>query len=205
MLKRLFRWLLSGFQSNSDETLDVYMPRRRILYRYSDGAKETIIDPMILYKKLSDISETLFALIKDSLADTSTAGESHEKAVALLRDVFQVKTYAAGGLTDMETFDLFSHFRNFCRQLQDRSGVTPTATMQEAAKPASAPAPPSAFVSTNPTTEQNASSDDSEKPTAQELPYASPGVPLVLLNGQEPPPNKMPVIYKVGDRIPNKT
>lgn len=200
MFGKLFSWLGSFFKGEP-ESFGVYNPRQRILYRYHDGTKEVVADPLVLYREIMKDHKQIYEDLHKANDDGPSWEAAQQRLMEKLCSVFKVKRFAEGGRTDGEIISLFLHFMRYCYELHNRSKTItdanpPTGPMTEGAHEKVQPTPvtPATPVETPPA--------NTDKSNATELPYMVPGVPPVLLKGDAPPPNKMPVIRKVGQPLP---
>ncbi len=99
--------------------------RGRLIFRYWDGRRSRIGDPMILYRNLlahEDFRSEDLALIqvKDLFP------KMVEKLSRVYRDVFSVKQAVDGGLTDVEAVQNLTQFIAFAGLQKKSTEPTPT-------------------------------------------------------------------------------
>src|SRR5574337_1303440 len=123
MFKRLWMWLKGWFTPGT--RYDVYQVQRRFVYTYFDGKGMMQVDPMRLYRRLIEVGpELVQSIIKfQTTQDQQEVLTAHETLATKVRDIFQLTSYEAGGLTHLETLNLFNHFLGFINQIeQDGQG-----------------------------------------------------------------------------------
>lgn len=146
MLRRLFAWLpvllrrLASF-FDAGSTHNVYAPAERNIYRYwaGQGAGYVDADPMVLFKRFVSVRAALAIEFKVSaLPGHKDAPAAHDKAVRLIREIFDLKEFAQGGLTETEAIGLLNHFVSFCESVKKKPPSGPTSATET-----SPPSPPS--------------------------------------------------------------
>lgn len=118
----MFRWLKNLLTPREEiipveEDLDddeIYKPKDRLIFKYFDGEKIVSADPMVVYRRMIDVSIDLNADITIATSPSKAAPEAYQKMVEKLRKIFQVKPLELGGLTENETFLVYINFSNFC-------------------------------------------------------------------------------------------
>jgi len=94
--------------------------RSRFVFRYWNGHRITVADPMVLWRSLQqneDFREEDFKLMKiDSLRDNLIG-----KVAGVVRQVFSLKTPEEAGLTELECLDLLKAFMAYSG-FQKKSG-----------------------------------------------------------------------------------
>lgn len=158
----MFGWML-------DQLRGFWFRRSRMIFKYWDGKRTRLADPMVLYReimahdefKMDDFKmitvKDLFPTIVGRLAKVS-------------RDVFKLKTAEDGGLTDMEAVQNLRAFIEYSG-LQKKSTESPPTSL-----PSTEPnvSPDSQVVSvTNEPLDCCSTSTESQSGTLSELPQAS--------------------------------
>jgi hypothetical protein len=121
------------------DRVDVYLPRERLIYQFFDGQVLRAVDPMELYKK---VSPKLGIIAADSKAvkipQSKFAKDAHDRLIALIRELFDIKPLSQGGLTELETLAVFDHWWDFTCTVKKNS--SPSQTGAEATSPSTASA-----------------------------------------------------------------
>lgn len=115
-MKRIFSWFRSFFQRA--ETFDIYKPQERLIYRYFNGKDEVPADPLLLWKKVMAVGPELSIDIKVSTSPSKGAAAAHTELLSKVRGIFNLKTLDDGGLSELETVELFNHFLIYCERLK---------------------------------------------------------------------------------------
>ncbi len=118
----IWNWF-KKFTSDED---DIYRPKERLIYSYHDGKELRKADPMTLYKRLLAKGPELGVDMKVMASPLKEAPQAHERFLDKIRDVFAVKRYEEGGLTEVETLDLFDHFLEYAERLKKKGSPPPT-------------------------------------------------------------------------------
>src|SRR5262249_55412308 len=85
-------------------------------WKYFDGQKDVLADPMVLCSALADVWPGLMADMRLAESEHSMAGEGWKNQVAKVRKVFNIKLFAEGGLTETETMGVFYDFWFWCEE-----------------------------------------------------------------------------------------
>jgi len=131
----MFEWLRNLFSGG--DRLDFYKPRQRYIYRYKDGDRVVIADPIALFKAVMEVGPTLEIDLRVAGSISKDASKGHTTAVAKLRQVFNLRSFAEGGATDVEVVELFNHFMVYAESLKKNSPTS--ATSATATSPTSVP------------------------------------------------------------------
>ncbi len=165
---------------------NIYKPRELLLYEYFDGSKMVKADPMVLWKRIMEVSTDLDIDIKVSKSVSKDAPEAHDKVIKKCRRIFNLKPLEDGGLPETETVELFDHFMLFCWSLQKKMNgfqISAEATLVTSnSSPAESPPTPKPSPSGSTETEkpiEEPKSSDSE-PVSQ-----SDFCPLPLNTGEQ--------------------
>jgi hypothetical protein len=153
MLARLLRLLLGFFEKTvarqeavpeREETYDLFMPEDRLIFNYWDGKEVVRVDPIVLYKKMQEKGPEMSIDIKVAHSMSKDANTAHSSLVKKIRDIFGVKAYEEGGLTELETTQLLDHFLLFCHLLKKNSSPSPTSPTETSSpsEPSSEGPPP---------------------------------------------------------------
>jgi hypothetical protein len=126
----MFGWLKSLFLKDQDRW-DLYSPRERLIYSFSDGRTIRKADPMALYKRFAEKSVDLSVAYKVANSLHKDAPKMHDKLMEGLRAVFSLEPYSdkTGGLTDPEVEDLFGHFMAYCERVKKNSKISAIPSM----------------------------------------------------------------------------
>lgn len=114
------------------ETYNVYALGERLIYHYFDGQQMVAADPLVVYKAMMDVGPELAIDIKVSLSPLKEARTANDNLLKNIRKIFNVKPFAEGGLTDVETAGLLDHFLVFCAQLKKNSSPSAISSMPSA-------------------------------------------------------------------------
>ena len=118
----MFRWLKNLLTPKEveipvEEDLEddeIYKPKDRLIFKYFDGEKIVSADPMVVYRRMLDVSVDLNVDMTVATSASKDAPSSYQKMIEKLRKIFQVKPLELGGLTENETFLVYINFSNFC-------------------------------------------------------------------------------------------
>lgn len=124
----MFSWFTSLFRSSKDK-YDLYHPAERSIYHYWNGKERIDADPMVIYKRLMEISSDLSVDIKVAASTSKDNYKKHDCMIEGIAKVFQVESLGKGGLTNIETIDLLNHFLNFCDRVKKNSNLFPTSSI----------------------------------------------------------------------------
>ena len=175
----MFSWLVSLFKRKPTlKEMSLYTEEERLIYSYWNGEKIVKADPMVLYKKLVTIGPDLEADMLGARSKSKKAMEYHDGVIKKLRNLFGVKSFEEGGLTEQETLSLYDHFQDYVGVIKKNGN--PSATSQEETSPdTSASTPPSTEGSSTPSPPTPSSSDSgsTEKESSTNSPKQSTSVP----------------------------
>jgi len=124
MLQRFWKWFLGLFIDTSDQW--IYHPRQRVIYTFWDGEKERPIDPMPLYKKLMGKWQSMVIDYKVSQSESTDAPVAHTNLSKSIREIFEIKLFESGGLTETELIGLCEDFLAFTETVKKNSRISPT-------------------------------------------------------------------------------
>jgi hypothetical protein len=168
-------WKLLGKRAGEDMEWDQYKPKDRKIYRYFDGTKEVAGDPMVLYKRFMDVAPEMRVYWKVSRSPSKYATKAHCDLIVKIRQVFEIKTLAEGGLSEPECEDLLDHFLIYVELVKKNSGMQAISVSEtsRATPPSSAenPATPNGSASGS-TAEEPKTESPGASPTAASLPSA---------------------------------
>lgn len=168
----MLSWIKRLFSSDPP---DVYSVRERMIYTYWDGQKWVKADPMVLHKNVMKVGPELDVAMKVAASPLKEAPFEHDRYMKFVRDAFNVKSFADGGLTDLEVADLLDHFFAFCSGVKKNSSPTPTSAATTSPSTASTPAAASPTPSTSgsgSTANASSTGGPSPSPTAPPSPSA---------------------------------
>lgn len=120
----MFAWLKNLFAEK--DRIDVYRPRERLVYSFFTGEKTIKVDPLVYYKKIMEIGPELSIDMKVANSQSKDAKKAHDSYVAKIREVFGIKAFSNGGLSDIECAELLDHFLTFCDTLKKNTKPSPT-------------------------------------------------------------------------------
>lgn len=166
----MLRWIIDLFRRR--EPLDVYSPRERFIYRYFDGQKEVLADPLLLYRKVMDVWPELSTMVQVAKSRSKDAKAADADMLRTIRELFGIHDLEHGGLTYLETIDLLDHFMTFATTVKKNmstppSTSTPTETPAPSSGDAQATKPSSGSGSTG---ETSFSGEPAASPTASVSP-----------------------------------
>lgn len=128
----MFNWLISWF-SKKEEKGAGYSPKERQIYQYFageyDSNGEQIFrkqDPMVLWKDLMEVYPFLDIDLKVARSQHSDNRKCWDHAVKTIRELFNVKSLAEGGLGEIETMELLDSFVDYVIELKKNSNQMPT-------------------------------------------------------------------------------
>ena len=132
MFKKWWDWILSFFVRNQEERYDVYKPSERNVYHYHKGyTPDTLVkaDPVTLWKKVMDKGAEIDADWKAaSIPQSKFAKGARENLLKNVREVFGLKTFEEGGLSEWDAMDLLMHFMTYCGMLKKSVSPSPTSS-----------------------------------------------------------------------------
>jgi len=129
MLKSFFSWLASLFKkptSVDDERYDLFRPKQRLIYHYFNGNKVVSADPMILHRKMMAKAPDLYIDSKVATFPNKDSGQAQINLTKNIREIFGVKPLDEGGLTELETAELWKSFLIYCEWVKKNWKVPPT-------------------------------------------------------------------------------
>lgn len=182
MFSRFWSWLVSFFRKTPaliQESYDVYLPQDREIYSYFDGEKVVRVDPMPIYKKIMAIGPELSVDIKVARSPMKDAQKAHGAAVRKIREVFSIKEFDKGGLTEQESMDLLDHFLDYADSIKKNSS-TSVISPPETSLPTSVPLPDLSGVGSvpnQPTTNTSDSGSTVSELSIDKLPQLPSGLP----------------------------
>lgn len=111
--------------------LDVYQPKERYIFKYFNGEKLVLADPLILYRRvMAKINEIDMDMKAATFQEYSKADEAYDHMVVTLQKVFKIKPLEEGGLTPTELEELFSQFSEYCHYHKKKWNLIPTSQME---------------------------------------------------------------------------
>lgn len=160
----MWNWIKSFFNKKEEDKFDLYKPSERGVYSYYKGyTPDTLVrmDPMVLWVRLQNKSAEIS---QDWGAAHVTQSKFSEKARASLmnniREIFELKPWGEGGLSDWDARDLLIHFWVFSgmikknsNQSQMSSNSTEDSTSSGNENPPTSPSSDSGSVKNDPPTE----------------------------------------------------
>ena len=109
-----------------EDRYDVYHPKKRMIYSYWNGDKLIDSDPLVLYKRMMDHSTDISIDMKVSSSASKDSGKAHNNLIKSIREIFEIKPLAEGGLTEIETVNLLDHFIIYSEWV--KKNLNPSAT-----------------------------------------------------------------------------
>lgn len=137
MFSAVLNWFKSFFETKrlvpTEMSFDVYKPYERKIYTYWDGEKDVKADPLLIYKDISSKWASISVDISVARSPMKDNVKAHNNLVMVLRNIFEIKSFEEGGLTEQELFDLFDHFLIYSEVIKKNSNRR--ATPQVATSP----------------------------------------------------------------------
>lgn len=108
----------------------------RHIYQYFDGQKQVKADPMQINRDLlaypglnleRDIQLTKIAADGNPKIQQA-ANDAYDRLLGAIRQAFKVKTFAEGGLADLECLELFNDFGEWWGEVKKKLNILPTST-----------------------------------------------------------------------------
>lgn len=165
MLAIIRKWLKKLTKENP-QPQGAYSKREQLTYQYYDGVRDVVMDPMILWRALSEVWPDLITDMKLANSQHSKAQMGWDAQVTKVRKVFSLKPFAEGGLTETGSMSVLYDFWYWCEELKKNYPPTPTS--------AAATSPTSASTSAeNPPTKSGSDSFSSEKGSSTAGPVPS--------------------------------
>lgn len=97
----------------------------RDIFTFWDGKEERSLDPLPIWRALwghpLDL-ETEMKFAWGEKVDQKTKDESFGKVLDIVRDVFELKRFEEGGLTERETNDVLVSYFSFMEDLKKKQG-----------------------------------------------------------------------------------
>ena len=106
--------MFSWFKAKEKKATGEYHPAERAIYPFYNGVKLVKVDPLPLYKAVMSKGAELSVDMKVSLSPMKDNVKAHNNLVKSIREIFSVKSFEEGGLTETETIDLLSDFLDWC-------------------------------------------------------------------------------------------
>jgi len=125
-------------------------------------------DPLVLYRRIMAVGKELDIDIKIATSPLKNAPEAHGNVVKKVQDIFQVKGFTEGGLTEIECLDLLDSFLLYTNQVKKNSSLLPTSSTPSEASPAASSAKESP-VTTNTSVSGSTAGDSSTAVPEQSL------------------------------------
>jgi len=116
----MFSWFANLFSDQSSD--GVFVPPKRVTYRYWNGQRMVRGDPLALLRALAASDEFNFDVdAKLAAADGELAIKASQRIVAGVRKAFGIQPVDAGGLEDRDCDALLIHFMEW-NDSQKKSG-----------------------------------------------------------------------------------
>lgn len=153
-----------GWFKKNDTDGEFYKPKERQIYCYWNGKEDIKEDPTVIYRRIADVGPELKIDLTVAGSISKDAGKAEVKAIQKLQKIFEVKSFAEGGLTEEELWNLFSHFLDYRDRLKKNSSPSPisaTATLGSSSS-SSAESPPTESGLVSGSTEKEPCTDQAE-------------------------------------------
>lgn len=172
LLASLWRFLVRLVVGKTDDEADfysVYKPGQRLIYKYWNGKDWVFTDPMVIYQKMAAVGPELYIDMKLSESISKDAPLGRRNLLKKIRDIFDVKLYEEGGLTQTETVNLLFHFITYCEWIKKNSSLLPTPVV--APSPSTPqPSSPDVAPTTPPSSDSGSSKDEPSSGPPEPLP-----------------------------------
>lgn len=132
----MFKWFFNLFVTKKNRE-DLFHPRERAIYTYWNGKDFTVVDPLPLYKKVMAKGPELSVDIKVSMSPSKDSTKAHGRLIESLREIFNIKPFEEGGLTEAECQALLEHFMDFTANIKKNSSNSQTS--RETTSPGTVP------------------------------------------------------------------
>jgi hypothetical protein len=108
-------------------TREAFSDKQRQIFRYWDGAKVLRADPAVILQEMSAHPTTNFDTEPRIMRQQDTFGqEAYDSVLVGIRDVFKLKPISEdGGLTEIETLDVWIKFQEFITGLKKTFSLRP--------------------------------------------------------------------------------
>jgi hypothetical protein len=121
---------------------DYYGDRQKKLFKYWNGSRVVKADPLVIYKKFLEVRPDLAVNIKLARSAHKDSNEGHDKAMAKIREVFQIPVPAnelepKGTLTHSELSGLLDSFLTYIDKLKKNSRPLVTSSTNMVTQPSS--------------------------------------------------------------------
>ena len=127
MFASIWNWVRNRFASSPSQW-DVYNPPERGIYSYFNGENLVKADPMLLYRRMKDRWSDMSVSFKVARSGSHIGGgynKAQDDVIRYIREIFDLKEFANGGLTIAMCLDLLTHFRNYTETLKKNSRKSP--------------------------------------------------------------------------------
>ena len=164
MFKKILSWIAFLFRPKpiaDDERFDLYEPKQRLIYKYFNGDKIVSADPMILHRKMMAKAPDLYIDSKVATFPNKDSGKAQVALTKNIREIFGVKPLDEGGLTELETAELWKSFLIYCEWVKKNWNPPPTSPegTSDPTGPSSGGSPPTLNTSASGSTASEPSSD----------------------------------------------
>ncbi len=151
--------------------LDVYQPKERFIFKYFNGEKMVVADPLVLYKRIQGKATELSTdMSAASFPGYKKADDAYENLSNNLRTIFRIKPLEEGGLTPTELEDLLNQFLEYSNWAKKKWNLIPISPTETSASTDSSSADASA-------TSNTTASGSTEKESKTDVPTSSPLAP----------------------------
>ena len=136
----VWNWLKSLFKRGASNAprFDVYSPEERAIYSYNDGEKIVRADPLTLYRKIMEVGPSLAIDLKVStstLMKEADKTKAHYSLLKQIREIFNLKSFEEGGLTELETVEILDHFMTYSNDLKKKQKMNVTLSNNSGVSP----------------------------------------------------------------------
>lgn len=180
----MLRWIWDKlFGKKHQPAADLFDPEETMIYTHlagvaPDGSRVYARkDPLKLWHRVMEHAGQIDADFKVARSPSKAAGERYARLVGLLREIFEIKPLADGGLSDPMLLKLFGHFMEYTGQLKKNLPQTTTSVVATSSDTPSTSANVPAEGSPTPTTPVSVSTENgppTSTPTPSDSGTASP-------------------------------
>ncbi len=133
----MWQWLKSRFGKPAPAVTappDLWKPKERLIFKYWDGEKERLVDPMPLWRKVKDVMQEVEADLVLARSPMKGSLRGFELASKRLRKAFDLKPHEEGGLTELECVELYQWFTAWVG-VEKKNTPSPSTTSSETSAP----------------------------------------------------------------------
>jgi len=127
MFNRFINWLFPKKDS------DGYTPTERHVFKFNNGFKTVVADPLVIWKKLMEKFPEISQAGKVAYSQSKDALTFHDKLIEQIRLLFDLKPYDDASLSELEkwplttdeTLALLNDFLAYCEEAKKKLNLLP--------------------------------------------------------------------------------